>query len=136
MDLINPPELGEPRGWTNGIVVPAGASVLVIAGQTGTRPNGEMAADFTAQFDTALARLLKVVEQAGGRAEHVVRMRVYVTDLEAYQTARQAIGEKWRARMGRHYPAMTLVEVSRLLDPRALVEIEGTAAVPGASAGG
>jgi enamine deaminase RidA (YjgF/YER057c/UK114 family) len=131
MDPINPPELGEPRGWTNGLAAPAGSRLLFVAGQTAAGTGGGAAAgEFTTQFDAALAKTLKVVEAAGGCAEHVARMTVYVTDLDAYRDARAAIGEKWRARMGRHYPAMTLVEVSRLLDPGALVEIEATAVLP------
>ncbi len=131
MKTINPPELGEPRGWTNGIVAPAGSRLLFVAGQTATDAGGRgSGGDFTTQFDAALAKTLKVVEAAGGCPEHVARMTIYVTDLDAYRNARAAIGEKWRARMGRHYPAMTLVEVSRLLDEGALVEMEATAVLP------
>ena len=134
MDMrpINPPELGTPRGWTNGIVAPAGSQLLFVAGQTATGADGGPPdGDFAAQFGAALAKTLKVVEAAGGRAEHVARVTVYVTDLNAYRDARRAIGEIWRSRMGSHYPAMTLVEVSRLLDEGALVEIEATAVLPG-----
>lgn len=128
MDVINPPALGSPRGWTNGILAPAGSRLLFIAGQTATNLDGRCSdADFATQFDAAIAKVLKVVEAAGGRPEDVARMTVYVTDLDAYRDARPAIGGKWRARMGRHYPAMTLVQVSRLLDEGALVEIEATA---------
>ncbi len=131
METINPPELGRPRGWTNGIVAPADGRLLFVAGQTATGADGRVAeGDFAAQFDAALAKALKVVEAAGGRPEHVTRMTVYVTDIEAYRASRAAIGTLWRGRMARHYPAMTLVEVSRLLDEGALVEIEATAALP------
>jgi enamine deaminase RidA (YjgF/YER057c/UK114 family) len=128
---ISPAELGEPRGWTNGWLAPAGARLLFVAGQTAADDNGEVADHgFVAQFDAALAKSLAVVLAAGGAPEHVVRMTVYVTDIVAYRGSRKAIGEAWRQRMGRHYPAMTLVEVTRLVDPDAVVEIEVTAALP------
>ncbi len=133
MDLINPPDLGDPRGWTHGVLAPANGRILFVAGQTAADGSGRIVgADFPAQFDAALARTLAVVVAAGGRPEDVVRMTVFVADLDAYRAARPRLGELWRARLGRHYPAMTLVEVSRLLDG-ALVEIEVTAVLPGAS---
>ena len=82
------------------------------------------------QFETALTRVLAVVEAAGGRAEHVGRMTVYVTDVEAYRHARPALGDVWRRLFGGHYPAMTLVEVSRLVDVHAVVEIDAIAMLP------
>jgi enamine deaminase RidA (YjgF/YER057c/UK114 family) len=131
MDLVNPPDFGQPRGWTHGVLAPGGGRLLFVAGQTAADASGRVAgSDFSSQFDAALAKTLKVVEAAGGRAEHVARMTVYVSDLDAYRDARPAIGGMWRARMGRHYPAMTLVEVSRLLDAGAMVEIEATAVLP------
>jgi enamine deaminase RidA (YjgF/YER057c/UK114 family) len=128
--IINPPELGAPRGWSNGVIAPARGRLLFVAGQTATDAGGNLAAGFAAQFDRALEKALTVVEAAGGRPEHVARMTVYVVDLDAYRRDRQVIGEAWRQRMGRHYPAMALVEVSRLLDEGALVEIEATAVLP------
>lgn len=131
MDLINPPELGTPRGWTNGVVAPAGGRVLFIAGQTGAAAGAAPAGpDFTMQFGRALEKVLRVLDAAGGGPQHVARMTVYVSDLDAYRAARPALGSVWRARMGERYPAMTLVEVSRLLDDGALVEIEATAVLP------
>lgn len=131
---VNPSALGEPRGFTHAWLAPAHARILFVAGQTAADGRGRVAnANFAAQFDAALARALVVVDAAGGRPEHIVRMTVYVTDLDAYRRHRKAIGEAWSARMGRHYPAMALVEVSRLVDAEALVEIEVTAALPPAS---
>jgi enamine deaminase RidA (YjgF/YER057c/UK114 family) len=130
-DIVNPPPLGRPRGYANGLLGPAGWRVLFVAGQTAADADGRVAnRDFTAQFDLALARALAVVGQAGGGPEHIGRMAVYVTDLDAYRRARRAIGEHWRRRMGDHYPAMALLEVSRLVDPDASVEIEVTALIP------
>ncbi len=131
MDLINPPELGEPRGWTNGVVAPAGGRVLFVAGQTGIDGGGASAAsDFAAQFDRALEKALTIVQAAGGGPEHVARMTVYVADLDAYRQTRAVLRGVWQRRMGKRYPAMTLVEVSRLLDAGALVELEATAVLP------
>ena len=133
MDLINPPELGQPRGWTNGVVAPAGSRMLFVAGQTAADGAGRItASDFAGQFDAALAKTLTVVRAAGGTPHDVVSMTIYVSDLDAYRAARPAIKDMWRARLGTHYPAMALVEVCRLLDEGALVEIEAVAALPDA----
>ena len=130
-DAINPDALGPPRGWTNGMLAPAGGRLLLIAGQDAARPEGLVDTDdFVEQFGLALDKILTVVRDAGGRAEDVGRITAFVTDLDAYRAARRPLGDVWKARMGRHYPAMALVEVSRLVDPRALVELEATAVIP------
>ena len=127
---VNPEELGPPRGWTNGMLAPAGGRVLFVAGQDAANPDGEVVTDdFVEQFDLALHKTLLIVGEAGGDARSIGRMTVYVTDLDGYREARKQIGEIWRARMGKHFPAMALVEVSRLVDPRGKVEIEATAVV-------
>ncbi len=131
IEMVNPPELGRHPGWTNGVVTPAGRRLLFVAGQTAADPDGAaIDADFVGQFEAALGKALKVVEAAGGGPGHVVRMTVYVSDIDAYRQARPALGDVWKARMGPRYPAMTLVEVSRLLDEGAMVEIEATAVLP------
>ena len=79
---------------------------------------------------TSLEKALTVVRAAGGRPEHIGRMTVYVTDMDAYLESRRLLREIWRERMGDHYPAMALVQVTRLVDPGATVEIEATAVVP------
>ena len=138
-ERVNPESLGPPRGWTNGMLAPAGGRVLFVAGQDAANPDGEVDTDdFVEQFDLALAKALTVVTEAGGTARDIGRMTIYVTDLDAYHAARPEIGQAYRARMGRHFPAMALVEVSRLVDPRGKVEIEATAvlgAVSGPGAG-
>jgi hypothetical protein len=83
--------------------------------------------DLVAQFERALERVLRVVREAGGGPEEIGCMTVYVTDLEAYRGSLPPLGRAWRRHMGRHYPAMTLVEVEGLVDEGALVEIEATA---------
>ncbi|MEM7414465.1 MAG: RidA family protein [Gemmatimonadota bacterium] len=129
-DAVNPDELGPPKGWTNGMLAAAGGRVLFVAGQDAANSDGVVTTDdFVEQFDLALEKTMLVVRQAGGAAESIGRMTVYVTDLDAYRAARKAIGQIWRNHMGRHYPAMALMEVSRLVDPRGLVEIETTAVI-------
>jgi enamine deaminase RidA (YjgF/YER057c/UK114 family) len=128
---VNPPELGEPRGFTHGLLAPAGWRLLFVAGQTGAGAGGQVAdGGFVTQFVAALDKTLTVVRAAGGRPEHIGRMTVYVTDLDGYLESRSALGQKWRERMGDHYPAMALVGVTRLVDPHATVEIEATATIP------
>jgi enamine deaminase RidA (YjgF/YER057c/UK114 family) len=130
-EAINPEELGAPNGWTNGMLAPAGGRILFIAGQDAATPEGHVATDdFVEQFDIALRKTLAIVSEAGGTAEAVGRMTMFVTQLDTYRSSRKGVGGVYRARMGRHFPAMALVEVSRLVDPRALVEIEATAVIP------
>ena len=128
MTIINPGVLGEPRGWSNGILAPSNGRILFVAGQTAADPSGHVAVrGFVAQFEEALSRALTVVREAGGGPEHVGRMTIYVTDMAQYRSSLKALGESYRRRMGSHYPAMALVEVKSLVDPHAVVEIEATA---------
>lgn len=105
--------------------------MLFVAGQIGWDEKGVLAGDrLVDQFDRALANVLAVVDAAGGVPKSIARLTLFVTDKAAYITARAEIGDRYRARMGRHFPAMTLVEVSALLEPGALIEIEATAVLP------
>lgn len=127
---IDPPALGPPRGYSNGVLVTAGVRLLFVAGQVGWNAHQRIVdGGIAAQFPQALDNLLTVVAAAGGRPTDVVRMTIYVTDKAAYVAARRPLADAWRARFGRYYPAMTLVEVRSLLEPGALVEIEATAAL-------
>jgi enamine deaminase RidA (YjgF/YER057c/UK114 family) len=129
--IVNPPVLGRPRGFSHGLLAPAGARLLFVAGQTAADTEGHVAdGAFAAQFATALTRVLTVIATAGGRPEHVGRMTIFVTDLDAYLESREALGETWKRLMDDHYPAMALVEVTRLVDAGATVEIEATAVIP------
>ncbi len=126
MTIINPAGWPAPRGFSNGIV--AEGRMLFVAGQIGWDEKGVLVSDRMAdQFDRALANVLAIVNAAGGKPTSIVRLTIFVTDKAAYIAARPEIGDRYRAHMGRHYPAMTLVEVSALLEPGALVEIEATA---------
>ena len=121
-EIINPESLGRPSGWNNGMLGPAGGRVLFVAGQTAPQASG-----FVAQWEAALERVVAVVKAAGGFPEQIGRMTIYVTDRSTYLVQRTALGEVHRRHLGRHYPAMTLVEVRALVDQHALVEIEATA---------
>ena len=126
--IINPEELGAPRGWNNGMLVRAGGRTLFVAGQTARDASGQVAgADFVSQFDRALGNVLTVVREAGGEVGDIGRFTIYVTDIAQYRASLEPLGEVYRRRMGKHFPAMALVEVSSLVDERALVEIEATA---------
>lgn len=121
-EIINPDSLGRPSGWNNGLLGPAGGRVLFVAGQAAPGAGG-----LVAQWEAALERVLAVVQAAGGAAQDIGRMTVYVTDRADYLAQLKPLGEVHRRLMGRHYPAMALVEVKALVDPHALVEIDATA---------
>jgi NAD(P)-dependent dehydrogenase (short-subunit alcohol dehydrogenase family) len=126
--IINPEELGAPRGWSNGMLAQATGRMLFIAGQTARDGSGQVpAVDFVSQFDRALGNVLAVVREAGGAPWDIGRFTIYVTDMAQYRASLKPLGEVYRRRMGAHYPAMALVEVTSLVDPQAMVEIEATA---------
>lgn len=113
-----------------GIVLGPGR-VLFVTGQVGwTREGRIVSDDFAEQFTQALRNVLDVVREAGGAPEHVGRFTIYVTDREQYLRRTKEIGQAYRELMGKHYPAMALVQVVGLLEAGALVEIEATAVIP------
>jgi enamine deaminase RidA (YjgF/YER057c/UK114 family) len=123
---VNPDSLARPVGFSHGMK--GSGDVVFVAGQIGWNREGRMVSDDLAlQFAQALENVLDVVWAAGGSPASVARMTVYVTDKADYVRKRKAIGEVWRKRMGRHYPAMALVEVKALVEDDAKVEIEATA---------
>ena len=127
-EFINPASLGAPRGYANGVLCPAGGRLLFIAGQIGWDAEQKLVGeDFVAQFERALTNVLAVVAEAGGTPEQLARLIIYVTDKTEYYARTGEIGESWRALVGRHFPAMVLVEVKGLLEDGAKVEIEGIA---------
>jgi enamine deaminase RidA (YjgF/YER057c/UK114 family) len=118
-----------PRGYSHG--VEARGRLVFVAGQVAFGADGTVAeSGLAAQTAQALANVLAVLRSAGAAPRHVVRMTWYVVDLDEYRSALGPVGEAYRAVMGTHYPAMTLVGVTGLVDPRARVEIEATAVVP------
>jgi len=128
LTFINPESLGAPRGYANGVLAEPGARLLFIAGQIGCDERQQIVSDdIVAQFDRALANVITVVTEAGGRVEQIARLAIYVTDKDEYRAHMKEIGDRYRARMGKHFPAMVLVEVAGLLEDRAKIEIEGLA---------
>lgn len=131
-EIINPESLGAPKGWNNGVLAPKGGRLLFVAGQTGWEPGAPGdPPGLVDQFARALDKTLTIVRGAGGQPSDLARLTIYVTDLAAYRARLKPLGEAYRARFGKHYPAMTLVEVKGLLDPGAVVEVEATAVVAG-----
>ncbi|HEY0101396.1 MAG TPA: RidA family protein [Pyrinomonadaceae bacterium] len=128
--LINPASLGRPRGYANGVLAPEGGALLFIAGQIAWDERQQIVStDFVAQFERALMNVLAVVSEAGGAPEQIARLCIYVTDKEEYRSRQSEIGACWRKLLGRHFPAMALVEVKALLEDEAKVEIEGIAVI-------
>ena len=130
--VIEVPGWKRPRGYSNGIAVRG--ELLFIAGQVWWDGAERMVSDaFVPQFGRALENVRAVLEAAGGKPEHLARVTVYVTDKDVYEREAASVGQEWRRVLGRIYPAMTLVEVSRLLERGALVEVEATAVIPEAA---
>jgi enamine deaminase RidA (YjgF/YER057c/UK114 family) len=126
--LINPEFLGEPRGYSNGVLTEAGGRLLFVAGQIGWDEKQTIVSEnFAEQFDRALSNVVAVVSQAGGAFNQIARLVIYVTNKKEYLGSLKEVGESYRAHMNKHFPAMVLVEVKGLLDDKAKVEIEAVA---------
>ena len=131
MKILQPPGWAKPKGFANGIAVTGGTTVY-IAGQVGYTGQGEWREKgFAGQFRQALQNILAVLAEAGGRPEHLVRLTWYVLDKQEYLGAVKEVGAAYRELMGRHYPAMAVVQVSALVEDAARLEIEATAVIPG-----
>jgi enamine deaminase RidA (YjgF/YER057c/UK114 family) len=129
MRFINPETFPAPRGYNNGVLVTPG-ELLFVAGQIGWDSQARIVSDrFTDQFDRALANVLAVVASAGGTPQSLVKLTIFVTERAEYVAQQREIGERYRQRLGKHFPAMTLVEVKALLEPGAKVEIEAVAVI-------
>ena len=121
--IVNPPELGEPSGFSHAVV--ADGRTVHLAGQIGE------GATLVEQFDDAARRLVIALRAAGGEPEDLVSLQVFVTDVGAYRAALPAIGQAWRAHFGRYFPAMGLFGISELFEPGAQVELMGVAVLAG-----
>jgi enamine deaminase RidA (YjgF/YER057c/UK114 family) len=131
LEMINPEALGAPRGYSNGVLAPVGGRMLFVSGQISWNSDQEIVGEaFVVQFSQALKNVLAVVEAAGGTATDLASMTIYVTDKKAYIGEIKGVGAAYRTLMGRHFPAMALVEVNGLLEPRAQVEIQAIAVLP------
>jgi len=129
--LVNPESLGAPGGYSNGLLVDGGGKLLFIAGQIAWDNNQKIVSDdFVEQFDKALENVITVLHAAEGNPENIARLVIYVTDKIEYRERTKEVGDRYRKHMGKHFPAMVLVQVAGLLDDRAKVEIEGMAVIP------
>ena len=127
-EVLQPEGWPAPSGYVNG--VSAKGRMVFTGGLVGWDEKGVFAEGIAAQVQQALQNTVAVLARGGAGPEHIVRMTWYVTDVKAYVAARKAIGTAYVDVIGRHYPPMAVVEVVRLVEPRALVEIETTAVVP------
>jgi enamine deaminase RidA (YjgF/YER057c/UK114 family) len=130
VQVLLPEGWAPPIGYANGIAV-SGGRLVFIAGQVGWDEQQRFASDQIApQFEQALRNVLAVLACAGGRAEHICRITAYCCDKPAYLAARPELGAIWRRHMGRHFPSMSMIFVSDLLDSPGKIELEATAVVP------
>ena len=129
MNILLPEGWPRPRGYSNGVA--AEGRLIFVAGQVGWTPDGEFTdPTFAGQFRQTLLNTLAVLRAGGAGPEHVVRMTWFVLDKAAYLAALPEVGATWRELFGAHYPAMSVVQVSGLVEDAALLEIETTAVVP------
>ena len=130
LERVNPPSLARPSGFSHAVVA-AGGRMVFLAGQVALGADGAIVgATVAGQFEQALANLLEALRAAGGSPGDLASLTVYVTDLDDYRRHSGEIGLAWRRLVGREYPAMAAVGVSRLWDPAALVELQGYAVIP------
>lgn len=128
--LVNPPSLPEPSGFAHAVSAAPGRTVY-LGGQLGSGPDGRLVGPgLQEQFGRALDNVLEAMAAAGGRPEHLVSLQIFVRDAAEYRGALAELGALWRERLGRHYPALALLEVAGLFDPEARVELMGVAVVP------
>jgi enamine deaminase RidA (YjgF/YER057c/UK114 family) len=133
--VADPHTFLHPRGWrpskgfSNGVV--AQGRTIFLAGQVGWNAEQQFeSGDFIAQARQALANIVTLVQEAGGRTEHITRLTWFILDKQEYLSRQRELGEVYRKVMGKHFPAMTLVQVGALVEDAAKLEIEATAVVP------
>src|SRR5437763_13584360 len=129
-NIINPPALARPRGFSHGILV-TGGRLLFLAGQTGSDAEGRIVSpgDLLAQYEQTLRNLQTVVESAGGKMQDITKLNIFIRDREDYLVHLKALGKVHRTFFGAYYPAMALFEVSGFFQKETLVEIEGFAVI-------
>jgi enamine deaminase RidA (YjgF/YER057c/UK114 family) len=129
-ERVNPPDLSPPTGFSHAVVA-TGSRVVFLAGQTALDADGKVVGEtLPEQFEQALTNLLAALAAAGGTPADLARVTVYATDIAMYRTQVAELGRIWRQSAGRDYPAMAVVEVVRLWDERAMVELDGFAVLP------
>jgi enamine deaminase RidA (YjgF/YER057c/UK114 family) len=129
LQRVNPPELGRPSGFSHAVV--GEGRTVFLAGQTALDASGKVVGEgVVAQFEQALTNLLAALRAAGGEPEHLASLTVYIVDMDDYRTHATEIGQVWKRLVGREYPAMAGIGISRLWDADALVEVQGFAVLP------
>ena len=129
LDLLHPQHWKRPRGYANGVV--AAGRLVFVAGQVGWNAEQQFESqDFVAQVRQALENVVAIVREAGGTPAHIVRLTWFITDKGEYLSRLPEVGKVYCSVMGRHFPAMTMVEVRALMEDEAKVEIEASAVVP------
>lgn len=134
MKILQPPGWVEPRGYANGMMAElgVGSRILFVGGQIGWNEQQQFETDdFAEQVGQTLRNIVAVLKEGGAGPEHITRMTWYVCDKQEYVAALRDVGRHYREVIGKHFPAMTAVEVADLVEDRARVEIEVTAVVPG-----
>jgi enamine deaminase RidA (YjgF/YER057c/UK114 family) len=126
--VLQPSAWPRPKGFANGIL--ARGEMVFVGGMIGQHPDGRFADGFVAQMKLALENIAAVLKEAGAAPQHIVRLTWYVRDVDEYLADPRALGAAYREVMGRHFPAMAVVEVTRLVEPLARLEIEATAVLP------
>ncbi len=126
--VLQPAGWPRPKGFANGIL--ARGEMVFVGGMIGQDGQGRFAEGFAAQMKLALENIAAVLAEAGAAPEHIVRLTWYVRDMDEYLSSLTALGAAYREVMGRHFPAMAVVEVARLVEPLARLEIEATAVLP------
>lgn len=126
--ILLPSSWARPRGYSNGIV--AGGETIFLAGQIGWDPQGRLAEGMAGQVDQALVNIVALLAEAGAAPAHLVRLTWFVTNLRAYRAEQVAIGTAYRRVIGKHFPTMSVIGVTELVEQAALVEIEATAVLP------
>ncbi len=129
MEILNPPGWPRPKGYSNGIS--ARGRMVFVAGMVGWTPEEKFETDdFAGQVRQALTNIVAVLNEAGAKPEHIVRMTWFITDKDEYMNAAKEIGAAYREIIGRHYPVMAVIVVKGLIETGGKVEIETTAVVP------
>jgi enamine deaminase RidA (YjgF/YER057c/UK114 family) len=131
IEIVQPEGWKKPKGYANGVALSGASKLVFAAGQVAWDKDEKLVGrgDFGAQFEQALRNVVAVLHAAGAQPAHIVRLTVYVTDKQMYVAHAKKIGVVWKDLVGKHYPAMSLVEVADLLEEGALVELEATAAI-------
>lgn len=130
MEILHPEAWRPPIGYSNGIKVPLTGHAVFIAGQVGWNADQIFESEeLLPQFELALKNVLTVLEKAGGEPHHICRMTAYCCDKPQYLLVRRELGAVWRKLMGKHFPAMSMIFVSDLLDHPGKIELEATAVI-------